>query len=188
MVTYYCKWFSSKTTILIGMSMFCLSIFFIGTSPLLSLPDNGYTMFIGACMLGFSACMVTIPLFPEMLHQIEIKMPELKGDELNNVSAGFFNSFLGAGETLGPITASLLTDQIGFRNSEDVLATLILVFCVVYIVVMVDLGSLVRLVETRLPIIKQLTISNEFEQCLKEDSSIQVNAGYDQLHHRTVSK
>jgi hypothetical protein len=37
-------------------------------------------------------------------------MPELKGDELNNVSAGFFNSFLGAGETLGPITASLLTD------------------------------------------------------------------------------
>jgi hypothetical protein len=68
MVTYYCKWFSSKTTILMGMSMFCLSIFFIGTSPLLSLPDNGYTMFIGACMLGFSACMVTIPLFPEMLH------------------------------------------------------------------------------------------------------------------------
>jgi hypothetical protein len=76
--------------------------------------------------------MVVIPMFPEMLHSIEEALPHLKGDELNNVSAGFFNSCLGLGEALGPISASLLTHILGFRSSEDILATLILIFCVTF--------------------------------------------------------
>lgn len=54
--------------------------------------------------------MVTVPILPEMLAVIEHDLPELKGDELNNVASGYFNSFLGVGETLGPISASLLCE------------------------------------------------------------------------------
>jgi len=64
---------------------------------------------MGLCLLGFSSAMVVIPIFPEMLHAIELKFPEIVGDELNNVSAGYFNSFLGVGEALGPVAASLLS-------------------------------------------------------------------------------
>jgi MFS family permease len=104
----------------------------IGTSPIFSLPDSTKVIFMGLCLLGFSATMVVIPMFPEMLHSIEEALPHLKGDELNNVSAGFFNSCLGVGEALGPISASILTHALGFRSAEDILGTLILIYCITY--------------------------------------------------------
>jgi hypothetical protein len=104
----------------------------IGTSPLVGLPDSTKVIFMGLCLLGFSATMVVIPMFPEMLHSIEEALPHLKGDELNNVSAGFFNSCLGVGEALGPISASILTHALGFRSAEDILATLILIYCITF--------------------------------------------------------
>lgn len=76
--------------------------------------------------------MIVIPIFPEMLAAVEEKFPELAGEELNNVAAGYFNSFLGVGEAVGPISASLLTMQFGFRSSEDGIAIMILVYCVVF--------------------------------------------------------
>ncbi len=132
LVSFYCKVISRRAVILIGASILCLSGYMIGTSPILGFPDSTKVIFMGLCLLGFSTTMVVIPMFPEMLHSIEEALPHLKGDELNNVSAGFFNSCLGLGEALGPISASLLTHILGFRSSEDILATLILIFCVTF--------------------------------------------------------
>ena len=84
MVSYYCKWLSRKVVVLVGSSLFSLSIFLIGTSPLLRFPDNSHTMLVGAMLLGFSASMVTIPIFPEMLARLESDLPHLRGEELNN--------------------------------------------------------------------------------------------------------
>lgn len=75
----------------------------------MGIPNLNKVIFMGLCVLGFSSAMVVIPIFPEMLHSIEEKCPELIGDDLNNVSSGYFNSFLGVGEALGPISASLMT-------------------------------------------------------------------------------
>jgi hypothetical protein len=52
--------------------------------------------------------MISIPIFPEMLRSIEEMYPEIAGDELNNISAGYFNSCLGIGEALGPMSGSIL--------------------------------------------------------------------------------
>jgi MFS family permease len=89
-------------------------------------------IFAGLCGLGFSAAMVAIPIFPEMLNSIEIRYPDIAGDELNNISAGYFNSCLGLGEALGPISASLLSHTLGFRMAEDILATLMLCYVAVF--------------------------------------------------------
>lgn len=132
LVSFYCKVISRRAVVLIGAGIFCLSVYMIGTSPIFSLPDSTKVIFMGLCLLGFSATMVVIPMFPEMLHSIEEALPHLKGDELNNVSAGFFNSCLGVGEALGPISASILTHALGFRSAEDILGTLILIYCVTY--------------------------------------------------------
>jgi hypothetical protein len=104
----------------------------IGTSPLWGLPDSTKLIFMGLCFLGFSTTMIVIPIFPEMLHSIEEALPHLKGDELNNRTAGFFNSCLGVGEALGPISASILTHAFGFRSAEDILGTLILIYCITF--------------------------------------------------------
>ena len=134
LVSFYCKIISRRAVVLIGAGIFCLSVYMIGTSPLVGLPDSTKVIFMGLCLLGFSATMVVIPMFPEMLHSIEEALPHLKGDELNNVSAGFFNSCLGVGEALGPISASILTHALGFRSAEDILATLILIYCITFFI------------------------------------------------------
>lgn len=72
LVTYYCGLFGRPRVILMGSALFSFSIYLIGTSPLLGFADNSTTIFAGVMLLGFSACMVTIPIFPEMLHRIEL--------------------------------------------------------------------------------------------------------------------
>lgn len=132
LVSVYCKILNRRAVVFLGMCLFCFAIALIGTSPILGIPNLGKVIFMGLCILGFAAAMIVIPIFPEMLDSIEKKYPELKGDDLSNISAGFFNSFLGVGEALGPVSASLMAEYFGFRNSEDVVAGLILVYCVAF--------------------------------------------------------
>lgn len=87
---------------------------------------------MGLCIVGFATAMIVIPIFPEMLHSIEEKFPQLRGDELNNVSSGYFNSFLGVGEAIGPICASVLTHNFGFRSSEDILGSVLCLYCIFF--------------------------------------------------------
>ena len=51
---------------------------------------------------------------------------------MNNVASGYFNSFLGVGEAVGPISASLMTSWIDFRVAEDIVAILILTYCIAF--------------------------------------------------------
>jgi hypothetical protein len=61
-------------------------------------------------------------------------MPEIKGEELNNVASGFYNSFLGIGETVGPISASIAVEELGFRKAFDCLGALIFFYCFVFFI------------------------------------------------------
>jgi predicted MFS family arabinose efflux permease len=71
MVSLYCKFISRRGVVWLGMCCFCLSVFLIGTSPLLGVPDLGKVIFMGLCITGFAAAMIVIPIFPEMLFAIE---------------------------------------------------------------------------------------------------------------------
>jgi len=170
LVPIYCSKFSRKYVLLAGSCLFCLSIYMIGTSPFLGFPDSPKTIFMGSMLLGFSACMVTIPILPEMLHRIELDLPELKGDELNNVASGYFNSFLGVGETLGPISASLLTETYGFRVAFDVLATLIMAYCMCYMIYINESDS-VRAIKNFVYNILVLKGKNETGQLKRANST-----------------
>jgi len=104
----------------------------IGTSPVLMIPDSTKVIFMGLCLLGFSSTMLIVPMFPEMQHSIEEALPHLKGGVLNNITAGYFNSCLGVGEALGPISASILSHSVGFRSAEDIFATCILIYSIAF--------------------------------------------------------
>ena len=108
LVYFYCKFLSRRFVVFIGSAIFCLSIYLIGTSPMFGFQNNSTIIFWGLFGLGLGAAMISIPIFPEMLSSIEQRYPEIAGDELNNISAGYFNSCLGMGEALGPMSASLL--------------------------------------------------------------------------------
>ena len=107
----------------------------IGTSPILMLPDSTKVIFMGLCLLGFSSTMIIVPMFPEMQHSIEKALPNLKGGTLNNITAGYFNSCLGIGEALGPISASILTHSVGFRSAVDIFGSGILIYCFAFFMI-----------------------------------------------------
>ena len=108
LVATYCKLLSRKVVIFIGLVFFSISFFFVGTSPMLEIENSSRLILIGLLLLGFSAAMITVPLLPEVLSEIENRFPHLKSEELNNVISGYFNSCIGIGEALGPITAGFI--------------------------------------------------------------------------------
>lgn len=92
-------------------------------------------VFIGLCIVGISAGMVSIPVLPEMLECIE------EDDELNetydqnsieNFISGLFISFQSLGEALGPIISSYLSDTYGFQISQELYCCYLTCYFILY--------------------------------------------------------
>ena len=135
MVASYCKVLSRRGVIFFGLSLFSVSLYLIGTSPMFGIRDSPGIIFTGLMLLGFSAAMITIPLVPEVIHSIEEAYPELAGEELHNVISGYFNSSIGVGEASGPIASGMLVASFGFRSSNDLIGSIILTFTVLFFLV-----------------------------------------------------
>ena len=74
-----------------------------------------------------------IPGLPEM---VESTIPEFPGQErdINNLSSGLYNSFLGFGQVLAPIYGSFVTDAVGFRKTADIAAMICFAFALAYFI------------------------------------------------------
>ena len=132
LVSSYCKVFSRRGVIFFGLACFSVSIFLLGTSPLLGIRDSPKIIFTGLMLLGFSAAMISIPLIPEVINSVESQLPDLAGEDLNNVISGCFNSGMGVGEALGPIASGILVESYGFRTSTDLVAVTIAIFTILF--------------------------------------------------------
>ena len=78
--------------------------------------------------------MITVPLLPEVLDAIENQYPHLAGEELNNVISGYFNSCIGIGNALGPISAGFIVSTHGFRGSCDIIGTGLFVYTILFFI------------------------------------------------------
>jgi len=80
------------TSILLG----AFSLFCVGPSLMLSLPDSLGLMAVGQVLLGITIIFLFIPCLPEM---VNVAVPYFPGQEerVNNLACGMFNSFLGGG-------------------------------------------------------------------------------------------
>lgn len=65
----------------------------------------------------------TIPHFPDQERDV------------NNLSSGIYNSFLGFGQVLAPAYGAFVTEAFGFRVTADIVAVICLVFSIVYFAV-----------------------------------------------------
>ena len=72
-----------------------------------------------------------VPGLPEM---VEATIPQYPGQEreVNNLSSGIYNSFLGFGQVIAPAFGSFLTERIGFRLTSDSVAIICFVFAFLY--------------------------------------------------------
>ena len=80
--------------------------------------------------------MITIPLLPALLKEIETKYPRITaGQDLNNQISAYFSGCMGVGEAVAPPLASIFTVSFGFRTSYDGLATVVLTFAILFFII-----------------------------------------------------
>ena len=92
-------------------------------------------IFLGLCIIGLSAGMITIPVLPEMLDAVE-EDESLKTTYdmqiVENLISGMFVSVQSIGDAIGPIVSSYLTDTFSFQYSQEIYGGILAVFFILY--------------------------------------------------------
>ena len=101
---------------------------------MINLPESIALMAIGQALIGVFTAFMMIPGLPEM---VESTIPLFPGQEreVNDLSYGLFNSFLGFGQVLAPAYGSLTTESLGFKSTSDIVAIMCFVFALVYFMI-----------------------------------------------------
>lgn len=122
--------------IVIGFVMITVAMLMIGGSDsIIEFQKQPVFIFLGLCIIGLSAGMVSIPVLPEMLECVADD-EELSGmynmETIENVISGLFISFQSIGEAIGPVVSSYLTHHLGFQISQEIYAGILTLFFVAY--------------------------------------------------------
>ena len=127
LIQFIPKRFDKKMIMIFGTFIAFVTLIFYGPSKMLSLPEDWHLMVIGLILMGCAITFCLIPALPEMIKSVEKDFDNSKG-ELNDVASGVFNTALGIGQVSGPLVGSLLTNQLGFRETTDILSIYAFVF------------------------------------------------------------
>ena len=143
------KGFEQRALIMLGFFTFALSGYLVGPSQIFGFPSKSAVMMISAlCILGTGAAFTIIPIIPEMLDAVKDKY-EGQLTELSDNFSAIFNISGGIGQVVGPTLAGLLSDEIGFRLTFDMIGTSVLLFNITYILWWGGIGSISRSFKAR---------------------------------------
>jgi len=113
--------------------MMCgVAYIFVGPAEIFS--NSLVLMGVGQTLVGISTAFMMIPGLPEM---VESTIPLFPNQEhqVNNLSAGLYNAFLGLGMGLAPVYGASMTEVVGFRMTADVVAIICFVFAASYFLI-----------------------------------------------------
>ena len=85
-------------------------------------------------MHGLVDPFVRVPALPEMIESVIPLYPESAESQINDLSSGIFNMFLGIGQVMGPLFGSIVSKNLGFRMTCDLVAVICLLFSMCYYV------------------------------------------------------
>ena len=122
-----------RLVIVIGTLICAVGMFFVGTSKSLGLENNPAMIVLGLMFLGGSWAIMSIPVLPEMLEAVEMRVDlNYNSEELDNFISGIFVVSNGIGEAIGPLLSSYLNDAYGFREAQDRFAFGIVIYALIY--------------------------------------------------------
>ena len=111
----------------------------VGPSQFFGFPDEMWVMIVGQALHGILDPCILVPALPEM---IECSLPLFPGQEteVNDLSSGIYNTFLGIGQVLAPIFGSLVVNAFedkakGFKVCIDLVSLICLVYAIAYYVI-----------------------------------------------------
>lgn len=105
---------------------------FVGPSKIFEFSNSISTMLIGQALRGMIDPFTLVPSLPEMIESVIPHYPKSAEMEINNVSSGIFNMFLGLGQIIGPLYGSIVTETYGFRTCCDSVSIICLCYSIVY--------------------------------------------------------
>ena len=85
-------------------------------------------------MHGLVDPFVLVPSLPEMIESVIPLYPESAESQINDLSSGIFNMFLGIGQVMGPLFGAIVSKNLGFRMTCDLVAVICLLFSMCYYV------------------------------------------------------
>lgn len=90
-------------------------------------------MLSGLCAIGVAASLMAIPVMPESLEAVESDHHvNYDPEEINNEISSIFVTSSGVGDTIGPIASSILTACYGFTGAQDIYASFLICFGLLY--------------------------------------------------------
>lgn len=127
LVQFIPRRFEKRLIMMFGAFTAFVTLIFYGPSKMLGFPEDWHLMLIGLILMGCAITFCLIPALPEMIRSVEQDFDNSRG-EVNDVASGIFNTALGVGQVSGPLVGSLLTHQLGFRETTDVLSLYAIAF------------------------------------------------------------
>ena len=124
--------------LVIGYVIIIFGQLMIGGSDMLDLLNfegNPTFIFVGLMLLGIAGGLVSIPVLPEMVEtyeQDEVLTQLYDKKQVEILISGLFVSCSSVGEILGPIMAANLAHYYSFGLAQDVYATVLIVFIILY--------------------------------------------------------
>lgn len=125
-----------RGVIVIGFVMISFANAMIGGSDsLFKFQKQPVFIFLGLCIIGISAGMVSIPVLPEMLEAVEQNREvadKYDMESIENYISGLFVSFQSLGEALGPMISSWIAENYGFTISQEAFSLILALFTLTY--------------------------------------------------------
>ena len=103
-----------------------------GPSKILNFPDILPIIIFSQVLNGMFIPFLIIPALPEMIDSAKNKYPMSSTNDINDISAGLFNMFLGIGQICGPVYSSTMAYKFGYRTCCDSVAYVSLGFGIMY--------------------------------------------------------
>lgn len=107
---------------------------FVGPSKVFQIPNNIWMLSLGQILRGCIDPFILVPSLPEMIETALPLYPAYCESQINDISSGLFNMFLGLGQILGPLFGAQMTENYGFQTCCDYVAIICLVFALLYYV------------------------------------------------------
>lgn len=133
-VQYFPQKWDKRFTIIMSALFSTIAFIFVGPSVLFGFPDSLVFMGIGQALVGVFTAFMMIPGLPEMVESTIPLYPNQER-EVNNLSAGVYNSFLGFGQVVAPAFGAIVTEAVGFRMTADIVALVCFLFSIIYFAV-----------------------------------------------------
>mmetsp|Transcript_16097 Transcript_16097/g.27194 ORF Transcript_16097/g.27194 Transcript_16097/m.27194 type:complete len:149 (+) Transcript_16097:1309-1755(+) len=104
----------------------------LGPSDIFDFPDSIWLIVIALALRGILDPFTLIPSLPEMIEAVLPEYPPEAEIEINDISSGIFNMFLGIGQIAGPLFGSLMTRSYGYKACCDCVSIICLLFSILY--------------------------------------------------------